>query len=85
MKFIFCYDISSNAIRNKVAKILEKHGIRIQYSIFEIDTTYKKSLEIFKEIKSLINEKTDRIFMYPANKNKNNIKRYGLKRGGKII
>ncbi|WP_051654176.1 CRISPR-associated endonuclease Cas2 [Persephonella sp. KM09-Lau-8] len=85
MKFIFCYDISDNRTLNKVAKKLQEHGIRVQYSVFEIDTTYQKAVELLEEIKQIINPETDRIFMYPANRNQKGIKRFGLIRGGRII
>ena len=35
--YVISYDISENKIRNKVAKILEGYGKRIQYSVFECD------------------------------------------------
>ncbi len=36
MKFVFCYDITDKKVLTKVAKKLEKHGVRVQYSIFEL-------------------------------------------------
>jgi len=77
VKFIFCYDISDNKTLYKVSKELEKVGIRVQYSVFEVDTTAEKANQILKRISSLINPDTDRIFMYPIEKRKKEIERVG--------
>jgi CRISPR-associated protein Cas2 len=34
---IIVYDIEDNKKRNKIAKLLEKHGERVQKSVFECD------------------------------------------------
>ncbi|WP_457627426.1 CRISPR-associated endonuclease Cas2 [Persephonella sp.] len=64
MKFIFCYDISEQKRLNRVAKLLEKKGIRVQLSIFEVDLPMKEAEKLFDEISSMIDSETDRIFMY---------------------
>ena len=33
---IFCYDISADQARGKVARILEEAGVRVQGSVFEV-------------------------------------------------
>lgn len=35
--YIVSYDISSDRLRNKVAKLLEGYGCRVQYSVFECE------------------------------------------------
>lgn len=51
--YVVSYDIEQNKIRNKVAKILEGYGSRVQYSVFECDlkdsqfqTLYKKLVNV---------------------------------------
>ncbi len=34
-KFVLCYDIPEDKIRNRLARLCEKFGIRVQYSVFE--------------------------------------------------
>jgi CRISPR-associated protein Cas2 len=34
-KFVLCYDISEDKTRGKLARICERFGARIQYSVFE--------------------------------------------------
>jgi len=39
MLYVISYDISVDRRRNKVAKLLEGFGQRVQYSVFECDLT----------------------------------------------
>jgi len=34
-KFILCYDIPEDRLRNKLARVCERYGVRVQYSVFE--------------------------------------------------
>ncbi len=66
MKFIFCYDISDHRKLQKIAKRMEKFGIRVQYSIFEVDTTYSDAKKILKELENIMDKETDRIYVFPV-------------------
>ena len=48
MLVVVCYDISSNKLRNKIAKYLWKYGIRVQKSVFECEIE-KKDYKLMKE------------------------------------
>jgi CRISPR-associated protein Cas2 len=48
MKIVICYDISDTKRRNEVAKILEGHGYRVQYSVFECELN-KEQLKRLKQ------------------------------------
>ncbi len=53
MTLIICYDIEDNKIRNKMAKFLEKEGIRLQKSVFAVDIerhSYKKMIQSMQRI-----------------------------------
>ena len=65
MKFVFTYDISNPKKLSKVAKILENHGIRTQYSVFEVDFSIKEAKKLFLELEQIIDKDTDRIFAIP--------------------
>jgi len=43
MMMIFCYDVSDNKSRRKVAKLLEAEMTRVQYSVFECRMTRVQS------------------------------------------
>lgn len=34
--YLICYDITDNRDRNRVARLLERYGDRVQYSVFEV-------------------------------------------------
>ena len=42
---IITYDISNNKVRTQFSKFLEKYGIRIQFSVYEIENS-KRILDI---------------------------------------
>lgn len=47
---IVAYDISDNKLRAKFSKFLEKYGIRLQYSVFEL----KASTRVLNLVKAKI-------------------------------
>ena len=70
MKYIIAYDIPDNNIRNKVSKLLESTGYRLQYSLFVADLE-QTSLQTLKENLILISErsKTNNIYIIPICQN----------------
>ena len=65
---LFCvvaYDIVDDRRRNKVVKIIERYGIRVNYSVFECMFTEFQ----FNNVKELISKqllcKEDRVVYYP--------------------
>ena len=63
MKILLTYDISDSKKRNKVANLLEAYGVRVNYSVFELDIT-KRSLDgLLAEIEKL-SSKEDSIRVY---------------------
>lgn len=44
---IVAYDISNNKVRTQFSKFLEKYGVRVQFSVFEIQNS-KRILSIVK-------------------------------------
>lgn len=66
---IFCviaYDISDDKRRNRVVKILEKHGVRVNYSVFECLFTDSQFMKTQELIGSKINMKEDTVIYYPV-------------------
>lgn len=65
---IFCvvaYDIANDKRRTKIVKVLEKVGLRINYSVFECMLTRAQLAVLQEEIRSLINAKFDTVVYYP--------------------
>ena len=82
MRFIICYDISDDKKRTKVSKILKAHGIRTQYSVFEVVTDKKTIFNLLKDIESEIDE-IDKFFIYPVD-NEKKIIRMGIAKNGAL-
>lgn len=61
--FVFCYDIACNKRRARAAKILERAGTRVQYSVFEVRTTQNKAVVLLDRLGRL-RETLDSIRMY---------------------
>jgi CRISPR-associated protein Cas2 len=71
---VVSYDISNNKLRTRFSKMLEKNGgIRLQYSVFEINNT-KRIQDILKiKIESYFAKKfegSDSIFIFETDEHK---------------
>ena len=69
MLYIIAYDIPTSKKgerrRNQIARLLEGYGIRVQYSVFEVEIAPEKLPQLVEELEKLINEKEDSIRVYP--------------------
>ena len=64
MKYLICYDIVDDRKRTKLAEFLLDYGERVQYSVFEFDTS-KKILDILVEgVVKYISEDEDNVRVY---------------------
>lgn len=52
--YVISYDISSDRLRNKVAKVLLGYGKRVQYSVFECRISQKRFEELYKKMALLM-------------------------------
>jgi CRISPR-associated protein Cas2 len=71
---VVSYDISDNKVRTRFSKMLEKNGgVRLQYSVFEINST-KRVQDILKiKIESVFSKKFgggDSVFIFEADEKK---------------
>jgi len=57
MLMIISYDIGSDRRRRKVAQILEGHGFRVQYSVFECDLDARRLAELQRRLRPLVSKK----------------------------
>ena len=63
--WLFCYDVSDTKRLHKVAKTLEKFGIRLQKSFFQIRASKENKEKVKKAILKILNLKYDRLNIYP--------------------
>jgi len=61
MHWLIAYDISSNRRRTKVAKRLERAGLRVQKSVFVAELSRADVDGLMKELEDLIDVRTDTV------------------------
>ncbi len=64
MRYVIAYDIENDKRRKKVADILEGYGVRVNYSVFEVDLPQSKILKLLSEIKKVVSLKKDSVRFY---------------------
>ncbi|HNS33531.1 MAG TPA: CRISPR-associated endonuclease Cas2 [bacterium] len=64
MFVIISYDITDDRRRNRVSKMLENYGTRVQYSVFECIIEKEQLEKIKVSAKSLIDLSTDSVRYY---------------------
>ncbi|RUT03860.1 hypothetical protein DSM106972_047740 [Dulcicalothrix desertica PCC 7102] len=65
MFYLICYDIVSDTRRNKVSKLLEAYGLRVQKSVFECVLDEKQFATLSQYLMRLVNRREDQIRFYP--------------------
>lgn len=62
---VIAYDIREDRKRERVSKILEKYGIRVNYSVFECMFTDAQLLQVQEKIEKQLNKRCDTVIYYP--------------------
>lgn len=62
--YVIAYDIPDDKRRNRVARALEGHGERVQYSVFECQLTGKQFAALWKELGKLVQSAEDSLRAY---------------------
>lgn len=68
MYLLIPYDIADDKRRRIVEKILSSHGKRVNYSVFEIETTKAKFKKIINALKDNTDAKYDHVRVYVLGK-----------------
>lgn len=69
MRYLVVYDIGDNKARGEFSKFLEKFGVRVQLSCFEIECDEKELEKIVKKAEELIDPFADSVIFYPLTAN----------------
>ncbi|NLK63004.1 MAG: CRISPR-associated endonuclease Cas2 [Fusobacteria bacterium] len=64
MFYVICYDIVNDKKRRTVSKFLSAYGIRVQFSIFEVEMSKIEYNYVKKTLCKIIDIKTDTIRIY---------------------
>lgn len=62
--YLISYDLSSDRIRNKVAKTLENYGRRVQYSVFECRISDSQLNKLYGQLAILLSENEGNVRIY---------------------
>jgi CRISPR-associated protein Cas2 len=63
--YLICYDIDDDRERNRVAKLLERHGQRVQYSVFELHLRSERKLrELQQGLRDILGDDSDEVRFY---------------------
>lgn len=62
---VVAYDISNDRRRSRVVKILERVGVRVNFSVFECMLTDVQYARLQKEILDAIKKREDTVVYYP--------------------
>lgn len=68
MHLLIPYDIADDKRRRVVEKILSSYGKRVNYSVFEVETTQAKYRKIIKALEESTDKKHDHIRIYVLGK-----------------
>ncbi len=63
-RWIVSYDISEDHRRLQVMKLLQKYGVRLQYSVFAVPLSQARLASLFGDIALLIDPRTDDVRGY---------------------
>lgn len=63
-RYVVSYDIPEDRRRNRVARVLEGHGERVQYSVFECLLTEKQFERLWEELGRMIEPQEDSLRGY---------------------
>ena len=61
---VIAYDIANDKTRNRVSKLIERYGIRINLSVFECMLTDRQLEKVRVFVNENINLKTDTVVFY---------------------
>ena len=67
MQILITYDIANTKNRTKLSTLLEGYGLRVNYSVFELDIT-KKHLKVLIDNMKKLTEKDDSVRVYRFSK-----------------
>ena len=64
MLYLISYDVASDKRRTRVARCMEAHGERVQYSVFECELSTAQLERLQARLVRLVNNETDSVRIY---------------------
>lgn len=69
-RHLICYDIANPRRLGKVARLCERTGIRIQYSVFEAHLSESELRAFERKLRELIDQRLDDVRIYGMHENR---------------
>lgn len=63
-RVVVAYDVADDARRARVATLLEDHGVRVQFSVFECLLRPREMQVLGARLRQVIDPSTDRVSLY---------------------
>lgn len=63
--WVIAYDVTDNLRRSRISKVIEKFGVRVNYSIFECMLTDKQFENLKDKLSKIMLPSKDHIIYYP--------------------
>ena len=65
MKYLITYDVKNSKRWYKLFKYLKNMGLNVQLSCFEVEMKQSVMLKFIADIKEIINENEDSVYVFP--------------------
>jgi CRISPR-associated protein Cas2 len=62
-RYLICYDVTDDPRRDRLAKVIQAHGDRVQYSVFLVDIKPAKLIRLRASMYHVIDPATDSILL----------------------
>lgn len=63
--WVVAYDVTNNRRRSRIVKVIEKFGVRVNYSVFECMLTDGQLKKLQGKISKLMLPSKDKVIFYP--------------------
>ena len=60
-RYLIAYDIADDSRRDRLAKCLQRHGDRVQFSVFVVDASPTRILRLRNEIDDIVDTAADSV------------------------
>lgn len=64
MRWLVAYDVTDDRRRLEIARLLEDHGQRVQFSVFECDLDERAQLRLRRKLVALLDQSADSVRIY---------------------
>ena len=65
MTYLYCYDITDPVRLRRIAKELERFGLRVQRSVFQVDAGPPRHKKLISTIRRFMDRRVDSLRVYP--------------------